>query len=271
MFRNLIAFIFYLFILNGSVFSQTNSSWKTVGYGGGGAMFYPEVSPFNPDMAFVSCDMTGSYVTLDGGTSWRMFNLHSPVDFYVFDPTDSNTVYANSIGLFKSTDKGKTWSLFYPSPGDVSGTVSKGDHAQERLVTNDQTLRQVQAFAIDAVDSKKMYAVISIDKKQAFFSSDNGGASWNKKHELQYAAKNIFITPSDKTVFITHNEGVTVLKKNKISFNNAPASVNQLTHFTVLSVIIAAVCRAVKCVAVHPAIMIWVGRYIVHIFAVIEC
>ncbi|RYF93129.1 MAG: hypothetical protein EOO00_06530 [Chitinophagaceae bacterium] len=42
-----------------NAFSQTNNSWKTVGYGGGGAMFYPEVSPFNPDFAFVSCDMTG--------------------------------------------------------------------------------------------------------------------------------------------------------------------------------------------------------------------
>src|SRR5829696_922181 len=96
----------------------TKNTWRTIGYGGGGAMFYPEVSPFNPDYAFVSCDMTGCYVTHNGGESWRMFNLHRPVNFYVFDPLDSNTVYANSVGLFKSTDKGATWNLFYPAPAE---------------------------------------------------------------------------------------------------------------------------------------------------------
>ena len=60
-----------------------NDTWKTVGFGGGGATFYPEISPFNSEYAFVSCDMTGSYVTYNGGGSWKMFNLHSPVDFYV--------------------------------------------------------------------------------------------------------------------------------------------------------------------------------------------
>src|SRR4051812_34183897 len=60
-----------------------NDSWGMVGSGGGGAMFNPAVSPHNPDYAFVSCDMGGSYVTYNGGRSWRMFNLRSSVDFYV--------------------------------------------------------------------------------------------------------------------------------------------------------------------------------------------
>ena len=52
-----------------------NDTWGFVGPGGGGAMFSPTVSPHDPDFAFVSCDMTGSYITRDGGKSWRMFNL----------------------------------------------------------------------------------------------------------------------------------------------------------------------------------------------------
>ena len=91
-----------------------NDAWGFAGYGGGGAMFYPAVSPFNPDFVFVACDMTGSFVTYNGGDSWRIFNLRGPVDFFVFDPLDSNTVYANSIALFKSTDKGNTWNVLYP-------------------------------------------------------------------------------------------------------------------------------------------------------------
>jgi photosystem II stability/assembly factor-like uncharacterized protein len=229
--RNLFSVSIFFILFATYVFSQPGNTWKTVGYGGGGAMFYPEVSPYNPDFVFVACDMTGSYVTYNGGESWRMFNLHSPVDFFVFDPNDENTVYANSIGLFKSTDKGKTWDLFYPSPDDVTGLVSKGDHAQERLITKDQTLRKVTAFAIDPHDSKKMYAAVSIDKKPILFASENGGKSWSKKQDLQSPAKNIFIHPSDKTVYITHSKGVTVFKNNKFTFNKAPAEVNQLTHF----------------------------------------
>lgn len=114
-----------------------DNHWKRIGYGGGGAMFYPEVSPHDPGFAFVSCDMTGAYVTYNGGESWNMFNLRSPVDFYVFDPQDSNTVYANSIGLFKSTDKGATWNLLYPLPSETTGLVSRGDHAHEFIVTSE--------------------------------------------------------------------------------------------------------------------------------------
>src|SRR5687768_4379361 len=74
--------------------SGKKNEWRVVGAGGGGAMFRPTISPLNSNFAFVSCDMTGSYVTENGGDSWRMFNLRGVVDFYVFDPLDPNVVYA---------------------------------------------------------------------------------------------------------------------------------------------------------------------------------
>src|SRR6188508_634252 len=66
--------------------------WSVVGAGGGGAMFTPAISPLNSNLTFVSCDMTGSYVTENGGDTWRMFNLRGGVDFYAFDPFDPNVV-----------------------------------------------------------------------------------------------------------------------------------------------------------------------------------
>ena len=51
-------------------------------------MFCPAVSPHNPDYAYVACDMTGSFVTYNGGKSWRMFSLLGPVKYFVFDPVD---------------------------------------------------------------------------------------------------------------------------------------------------------------------------------------
>lgn len=166
--------------------------WAYTGAGGGGAMFNPAVSPHNDQMAFVSCDMTGSFVTYNGGESWRMFNLFSPVDFYEFDPVDPDVVYANSVALFKSTDRGATWSLFYPAPSEINGIVSKGDHASVRLVTKDTSRRVVLALSIDPVEPERLYAAIEINRLTALYISDDGGAKWNKEKDLEGNVKDLY-------------------------------------------------------------------------------
>jgi len=212
-----------------------NDDWGMTGYGGGGAMFYPAVSPFNPDYAFVACDMTGSYVTYNGGASWRMFNLRNPVNYFVFDPLDSNTVYANGVGLFKSADRGATWSLFYPDPSEVSGIVSQGDHAHEALVTRDSTLRRVLAFAIDPGNSQKLYAAISVDKTTAAYVSENGGKTWTKEKELAEGAMNIYIDPSspkeNRSVYFAAKNAITVKNNGNWQTNNIPEGVNLIIKY----------------------------------------
>src|SRR5512141_474791 len=83
-------------------------AWKIVGMGGGGTMIGPTVSPFDSNLVFEHCDMTGAYVTTDAGQSWRMFNLHAVVGAFAFDPNDSNVVYAATSGLFRSKNRGQT-------------------------------------------------------------------------------------------------------------------------------------------------------------------
>lgn len=213
-----------------------NDSWGYAGYGGGGAMFYPAVSPFNTGFAFVACDMTGSFVTYNGGESWRMFNLRGPVHFFTFDPSDSNTVYANSIALFKSTDKGTTWSVLYPAASDISAVISKGDHASEIIVTKDSTVRRVQAFTVDPSDSKKLYAVISIDQKIAFYTSINSGNSWKKEMDLTTAVNNIFVLPSsspdNRIIYLATGNGIVTNEGGEWKLNKAPAGVKKLTTYT---------------------------------------
>lgn len=213
-----------------------NDAWGFVGFGGGGAMFYPAVSPHNVDRAFVSCDMTGSFATYNGGKSWRMFNLRAPVDYYVFDPLDSNTVYANSLALFKSTDRGNTWSLFYPSPSSVSGYVSQGDHANETVVTKDSTIRKVLAFAVDPANSKRLYAAISIDGKSGFYISMDGGASWKMDRELMDNTKNIFINPrspsNNRTIYICQKNRVYKRENGIWKINRLADNVKEINQFT---------------------------------------
>jgi len=187
-------------------------AWRRIGIGGGGGQFSPAVSPHNENMAFITCDMGGSFVTLDGGESWRMFNLGSRVRFYVFDPVDPNVVYAQSYGLFKSKDKGLTWNLFYPNPSDVVCKVSQGDHAQLTIVLKDSTRRSVQALAIDPTQSKNLYAALSINGAIGLYTSTDGGGEWKKEKEFNHAISSIFIDPSSpadqRTLYVTWREGV---------------------------------------------------------------
>ena len=215
--------------------NSTNNAWGYTGIGGGGAMFNPSVSPFDPDFAFVSCDMTGSFVTYDGGKSWRMFNLRGAVGFFVFDPNDSNTVYANSVALFKSTNKGKTWKAIYPGAGLLKGIVSKGDHADEVAVTSDSLLHEVVALAVDPEYSEKLFAVISVNKIPAFYTSGDGGLTWKMEKELKGKPKNIFVSPSspaeNRAIFIAGENSVIVRENGKWQTNAAPNGVKRLTAF----------------------------------------
>lgn len=212
-----------------------SDKWGFMGFGGGGAMFYPAVSPHNPRRALVACDMTGSFATVNGGKSWRMFNLKGPVNYFVFDPADSNTVYANSIGLYKSTDQGNTWALFYPSPSDVSGIVSQGDHASEQLVTKDSIRRKVEAFAVDPANSKKLYAAISLNERSAFYTSDDGGVNWRKERELAGQTKNIYIHPAspgnDRTLYVCGKNSIAKREKGIWTISKNP-DVKELTQFS---------------------------------------
>jgi photosystem II stability/assembly factor-like uncharacterized protein len=216
--------------------NKKNDAWSFAGAGGGGAMFYPAISPHNSDLAFVSCDMTGSFVTENGGASWRMFNLRGGVDFYCFDPHDAKVVYANSIALFRSDDAGKTWSVFYPSPSDITGVVSKGDHAMEVIVTKDSTIRKVLAFAVDPSESKKMYAAISIDKETGFYSSVDRGEHWTKERALEDGVKKIFVVPSspidNRTLYVTSKNTIVAKENGQWHINQGPDGVNQLTEFS---------------------------------------
>lgn len=212
-----------------------NDSWGFVGIGGGGALFSPTVSPFNPNFAFASCDMTGSFVTYNGGKSWRMFNLHNHVRFFVFDPLDSNTVYANSIALFKSIDKGNTWKIVFPNTSEILGFVAKGDHAEEVVVTKDSVDKEILALAIDPDKSTKLYAAIRNDEAVGFYISDDSGDHWTKDIDLDKSVQNIFIDPSssldNRTIYVTENKGIKQRINGAWKENNGPKDVDRLTTF----------------------------------------
>ena len=121
----------FLVVCLTSALAERPGDFRVIGPGGGGAMFNPTISPHDPNTVLISCDMTGSYITHDGGHSWRMFNLRGVVDFFVFDPLDTKTMYAHATGLWRSTDGGENWNLIYPEASAVKGVKMNSDHSDE--------------------------------------------------------------------------------------------------------------------------------------------
>ena len=90
-------------------------SWEPVGLSGGGGMFSPAISPADPNLMMLNCDMSAAYLSGDGGRNWRMIHhaqLRSDTGCRpAFHPTDANVIYASSGGRLRvSRDRGKTFT-----------------------------------------------------------------------------------------------------------------------------------------------------------------
>ena len=138
---------------------QTPSEkWRVLGPGGGGAMFLPTVNPENPQNVFLRCDMTGAYVTHDGGDSWRMFHLRTVVRDFEFDPLNPSTIYASNTGLYRSDNSGASWELIYPEPGSIVAERMVGDHAEQFFVTGRGEMRgEIVKVRVDPADGSHIY------------------------------------------------------------------------------------------------------------------
>ncbi len=66
--------------------SNENSNWKKMGPGGGGSTFIPTFSYNSPNDFLLRCDMTGSYLTKDGGKSYNQINFDNGASTYAYDP-----------------------------------------------------------------------------------------------------------------------------------------------------------------------------------------
>ena len=187
---------------------QRPGDFKVIGPGGGGAMFRPTVSPHDPNTALIACDMTGAYITHDGGKSWRMFNLRGVVEFFVFDPKDAKVIYAEANGLWRSQDGGENWNLIYPKPSTVKGVQMNSDHSDEEILSDSNALGEMTAMAVDPADSKTLYVAAGDRKKHtsSFFISHDGGENWTKNGDLSDQGNRIWVNPqspsSARTVYI---------------------------------------------------------------------
>lgn len=227
-----------------------NDQWGFIGPGGGGAMFNPAINPSDSNHAFVSCDMTGSFVTYDGGEKWRMFNLRGVTKFYRFDKREPNIVYAGiSNMLFKSYDKGVSWNTIYPKPEEIIAIHAQGDHAAEVVVTKDSIITVIENLAVDPDNPQRLFLLVrkkkidiwpsSKGKNSRFYMnimiSEDGGGHWKILDKLRFDLNNIFIDPTspkdNRTIYISGKDGLGMKKNGNWSNIDLPYGAGPITQF----------------------------------------
>jgi photosystem II stability/assembly factor-like uncharacterized protein len=229
---HILRLLFVVVCLSG-VFAERSGGFRVIGPGGGGAMFNPTISPHDPDTALVSCDMTGSYITHDGGRTWRMFNLRGVVNFFVFDPLDPKTIYAHATGLWRSTDGGERWDLVYPGPSAVKGVKMNSDHSDETILADPDPLSEIFALAVDPSDSKTLYAAAGRKESPALFVSRDYGKSWEKQVGLPEVPRRVWVDPNSpadhRTLFLASPHAVTVIRRGEARNFPLPAPVSDIS------------------------------------------
>jgi photosystem II stability/assembly factor-like uncharacterized protein len=197
--------------------------FRVIGPGGGGAMFNPTISPHDSRTVLVSCDMTGAYITHDGGNSWRMFNLRGTVRFFAFDPRQAKTIYAGVHGLWRSTDDGESWNLVSPNPAAIRSIQMNSDHADEQLIAKPDPLGEIVALALDPADSRTLFAAGRQGRDAALFVSHDSGATWREQARLPETPQRMW-TRGGK-VFAAGPHGVAEVIGGAVSPHPPPAGI----------------------------------------------
>lgn len=172
-------------------------AWKIIGPGGGGTMISPTISPHDPALVLEHCDMTGNYITLDGGQSWRMFNLRSGLVTFAFDPGNPRRIYAGGAALWRSDDSGKTWRMIFPNP--AMKTVEHQNGGGYSLTSNDRNYITGLSIHQIVVDSNEVHIAFTDPQNggTTLLASRDGGASF--LHEDTY--------PRDKVLLLVYRNG----------------------------------------------------------------
>jgi photosystem II stability/assembly factor-like uncharacterized protein len=224
----------------GGAVPLTPVSAAPAGPGGGGAMFWPAISPHDPKLMFVSCDMNGFYRSEDSGQTWTMIDgrqmhgTYRPDSHVMFLPRDPNTMYAYGYArgagaLRVSHDRGKNWAPFVPNPPWGKAVVTEmafdPDAAAFMLAgTEDGAFRSGDSgktwARCERVDGKLIGLFVdptsSPARRRCFaatpggvFRSEDGGRSWQEAsaglpwRDLRHFAAGADRTRRQVTLYVT--------------------------------------------------------------------
>ncbi|RXK53491.1 hypothetical protein ESB00_17515 [Oleiharenicola lentus] len=205
---------------------ERGGGWRVIGPGGGGAMFCPAISPHDPQLVFVACDMTGTYVSRDAGESWRMINLQEIVREFTFDAQEADTIYARGNCLWVSRDRGGSWTKLLPQLTEAAEPVAVGDHADIMQFTRDGRSYQVTMIAADPAISGTVYATAKIGTEARLLSSRDGGRTWLQHSTTVRSPLSLLVDPTSPTtsrkLIVAHAGGLVLVHQQEVVEYPAP-------------------------------------------------
>lgn len=178
--------------------------WEPIGLSGGGAMYTPAISGANPKRMMLNCDMSGVYVSQDGGDDWQMINhlqLRSNTRCRpAFHPTDPRTIYAANgwAGMAVSHDGGEHWKPVPNLEGNLVGDIAIDEGRPQNMMTG------TEGHILRSQDEGQTWAVCSgptgtylsahydqtspvtnrtcfVATTKGIWRSNDGGFSWEKR------------------------------------------------------------------------------------------
>jgi photosystem II stability/assembly factor-like uncharacterized protein len=195
--------------------------WRIIGPGGGGATMLPTISPHDPRVVLVACDMTGAYITENGGDSWRMINLGAAVSSFAFDPTDRNVIYAGTAALWRSGDRGRTWRMVFPDPARHTRALFIGDHAEYVLRSDDPLYAGADEHTAVQGIAVAPHGVVTVamsggggdrlggsQRPGALLQSASNGEHWRKLRDLPSGRVLVLATGQTDDVLVVLDTGV---------------------------------------------------------------
>jgi photosystem II stability/assembly factor-like uncharacterized protein len=185
-------------------------AFRIIGPGGGGAFLSVAISPHDPNLVFTASDMTDSFVTENGGKTWREFNLRTMPRF-TFDPTLPNRVWAvtTASGAFYSDDRGRTWRMFYPDVSSIANFWYVADEGEPYYTTPAGDSPVMNAFAVDPENPDTVYAVWS----ETLWMTRDLGKHWSSLHQ-SVPGRKLFVDPASprdrRIVYVVTSNSVDV-------------------------------------------------------------
>ena len=187
---------------NPEIRAPNSPVWEPVGLSGGGGMFTPAISPADPDLMMLNCDMSAAYVSEDGGRNWRMIH-HAQLRCDTrcrpaFHPTDPSRIFASSGGQLRtSNDRGRTFApigdLRDSLVGEIAinaadpnvmlvglgrGGCARSDDAGRTWQSCAGPIGRVLAFHFDRTRQGRTM-VVATDR--GIWRSDDGGETWSER------------------------------------------------------------------------------------------
>ena len=164
-----IVFFLLFSIFTFSLIAQP-ASFTPHGSGGGGYMYAPSISPHDPDLIYLNCDMAGVYYTENGGSAWTLKDnqqLTSTTKSKMQFTSDPAIMYTIQRSLNQNQPEDAVFR------GEPMKSINGGLSWQEM---NDPTATGAHRILADPGSTQR----ILINEYDRLFFSNNGGVSFTQ-------------------------------------------------------------------------------------------